>query len=291
MPDVRAYTRPSFADNVATYLHDVVATARSLALSMRRYPSWLLNLSIGPFFAILPFIFLGDTLVGRANRLSGTYFDKLGYEGYVGYLAVPMIAVALSNTVFSWISGLLRMERRTGTLERILVSVQFPSALFLGRAVAHLAYMSLFVAATLVLVMIWIEPDFNVCASSAIAAVALHLAATYGVAFALSSLLLRVADAWSVQIVLSRAVLALLSGATFPVTVFPEWLQVVARLVPFTWAFDLERRSLLRAEPLAQMWPDLLVLAGMTVLCWLAGFFFLGRELDNARRTGVLGSF
>ena len=291
MATFRVHAAPSLADNVSTYVHDVLATARNLASSMRRYPSWLLNLSIGPFLAILPFIFLGDTLVGRNNRLSGTYFDKLGYEGYVGYLVVPMIAVALSNTVFSWISGLLRMERRTGTLERILVSVQFPSALFLGRAVAHLAYMSLFVAATLVLVMLWIEPDFNVCVPSAVAAVALHLAATYGVAFALSSVLLRVADAWSVQIVLSRAVLALLSGATFPITIFPAWLQVVARLVPFTWAFDLERRSLLRAEPLAAMWPDLLVLAAMATLCWLAGFFFLGRELDRARRTGVLGSF
>ena len=291
MATFRVHAAPSLADNVSTYVHDVLATARNLASSMRRYPSWLLNLSIGPFLAILPFIFLGDTLVGRNNRLSGTYFDKLGYEGYVGYLVVPMIAVALSNTVFSWISGLLRMERRTGTLERILVSVQFPSALFLGRAVAHLAYMSLFVAATLALVMLWIEPDFNVCVPSAVAAVALYLAATYGVAFALSSVLLRVADAWSVQIVLSRAVLALLSGATFPITIFPAWLQVVARLVPFTWAFDLERRSLLRAEPLAAMWPDLLVLAAMATLCWLAGFFCLGRELDRARRTGVLGSF
>ena len=291
MTELRAHTTPSLADNVWTYLHDALATAWHVASTMRRYPSWLLNLSIGPFLAILPFVFLGDTLVGRGNRLAGTYFDKLGYEGYVGYLVVPMIAVALSNTVFSWISGLLRMERRSGTLERILVSVQFPSALFLGRALAHLAYMSLFVLATLLLVTIWIEPDFDVNVPSAIAAISLHLAATYGLAFALSSLLLRVADAWSVQIVLSRAVLALLSGATFPIAIFPEWLQVIARMVPFTWAFDLERRSLLRAEHLAEMWPDLLVLGAMSALCWLAGFFFLGRELDNARRTGVLGSF
>ena len=39
------------------------------------------------------------------------------------------------------------------------------------------------------------------------------------------------------------------------------------------------------------MAPDLAVLAGMTVLCWVAGFLFLGRELNAARRTGVLGSF
>ena len=39
------------------------------------------------------------------------------------------------------------------------------------------------------------------------------------------------------------------------------------------------------------MAPDLAVLAAMTVLCWIVGFVFLGRELNAARRTGVLGSF
>ena len=110
-------------------------------------------------------------------------------------------------------------------------------------------------------------------------------------AFALSSLLVRVADSWAIQTVLSRAVLALLSGATFPITIYPEWLQTVARCVPFTWAFDLERRSLLRAEPFLQMAPDLAVLAAMALACWLVGFFFLGRELNAARRSGVLGGF
>ena len=179
---------PSFSENVSTYLHDALATARHVALTMRRYPSWLLVLSIGPFLAIMPFVFLGDTLVGRDNRLAGSYFDDLGYESYVGYLTVPLIAVALSNTVFSWISGLLRMERRSGTLERILVSVRFPSALFMGRALAHLTYMSLFVTSTLLLVTMWIKPDFNINALAAATAVTLHLAATYGLAFALSSL-------------------------------------------------------------------------------------------------------
>ena len=273
------------------YLLDSLFTARRIALGMRRYPSWLLNLSLGPFLAILPFVFLGDTLVGRGNRLTGSYFDSAGYGGYVGYMAVPLVAVALSNTVFSWIGNLLRMERYTGTLERVLVSAQFPSTLFVGTALAHLCYMTLFVATTVALLRVWVQLDFHIDLLSAVAAVGLHLASTYGMAFALSSLLVRLADSWAIQTVLSRAVLALLSGATFPITIYPEWLQTVARCVPFTWAFDLERRSLLRAEPFLQMAPDLAVLAAMALACWLVGFFFLGRELNAARRSGVLGGF
>lgn len=286
---VEALPAPSVG--VTSYVQDVLSTARRVALGMRRYPSWLLNLSLGPVLSILPFVFMGDSLVGQGNRLTGSHFGPLGFGGYVGYMAVPLVAVALSNTVFSWVGGLLRMERSGGTLERVLVSAQFPSALFLGTAVAHLCYMSIFVTATIVLLRLWVPLDFDIDPVSGLAAVALHLAATYGMAFALSSLLLRVADSWAIQTVIARAVLALLSGATFPIAIYPPWLQSVARLVPFTWAFDLERRSLLRAAPMAELAPDLLVLAGMALLCWCVGFYFLGRELNAARRTGVLGGF
>ena len=278
-------------NNVSWYVHDVVATAKRMVLRMRRYPSWLLNLGLGPVLMIFPFIFLGDTLVGKGRPLSGSAFGEYDYTGYVGYLAVPLIAVALSNTVFTWLGGLLRMERRSGTLERVLVSAQFPSALFLGTAFGHLFYMGLFVAATVLLLQLWIPLDFNINYPSAVAALFLHLAVTYGLAFALSSALLRIADSWAVQLVISKGVLALLSGATFPISIYPEWLQAIARMVPFTWAFDLERRSLLRAEQFGEMAPDLAVLAGMTVFCWIVGFILLGRELNAARRSGVLGSF
>ena len=82
------------------------------------YPSWLLNLGLGPILMILPFVFLGDTLVGQGRPLTGSAFGEYDYGGYVGYLAVPLIAVTLSNTVFTWLGNLLRMERRSGTLER-----------------------------------------------------------------------------------------------------------------------------------------------------------------------------
>jgi ABC-type transport system involved in cytochrome c biogenesis permease component len=97
------------------------------------------------------------------------------------------MAVNLSNTVFSWIANLLKGEQRTGTLERLLVSVQFPASLFVGRAMAHMLFMSIFVTVTLGLVSIWVRPDFDIDPVAATIVVILHLAAVYGMAFALSA--------------------------------------------------------------------------------------------------------
>ncbi|MDA1278881.1 MAG: ABC transporter permease [Chloroflexi bacterium] len=286
-----AAAEPGFVDDILSYVRDSLTIAKYSIWTFSRYRSWFLNLAIGPFLAIAPFVFLADTLVGQGNPLGGSYFDDLGYSGYVGFLVVPLMAVNLSNTVFSWISGLIRQEQYTGTLERVLVTVQFPSTLFIGRALAHSLYMFIFVAATLLLVSIWVRPDFNINPVAGISVVVLHLLAVYGMAFLLSSAFLRITDSWAVQTVLTRTLLAILAGATFPITLFPTWLQIVARVFPFTWIFDMERRALLRSETVGDMTLDFAVVIAMTVVMWAAGFVLLNRELKHTRRTGMLGRF
>lgn len=267
------------------------AVARYSVLIFLRYPMWALNLALGPFLAMAPFVFLGDTVVGRGQPLQGRYFEGSGYTDYIGFLVVPLIAVGLTNTVFSWVGGLIRMERNTGTLERILISLKYPVNLFIGRTLAHLVFIAAFTISTLLLAGIWLKPDFNIDPIAGLVVVVLHLGAAYGMAFALSSALIRMEDSFFFQAFISKALLAVLAGASFPIAIFPGWLQVIAKVFPFTWAFDLERRALLRAEPLSQMVPDVLVLTSMTVAMWAIGFLMLGRELNAAKRTGVLGRY
>ena len=110
-------------------------------------------------------------------------------------------------------------------------------------------------------------------------------------AFMLSSAFRRITDSWAVQTVLTRTLLAILAGATFPITLFPEWLQVIARIFPFTWIFDMERRALLRAETVGDLALDFGVVIAMTVAMWTLGFVLLQRELRHTKRTGTLGGF
>jgi ABC-2 type transport system permease protein len=265
--------------------------ARYSALTFFRYRAWFMNLALGPFLTMAPLVFLADTLLGRGSALTGEFFEGNEFSGYVGFLVVPMIAVGLTNTIFSWIGGLIRMERNVGTLERLLVSLRFPSSLLIGRALAHALFITVFTLVTLALIAVWLKPDYNINLASGAPIVLLHIAATYGTAFALSSLLLRLDDAFFFQSFVSKAMLSILAGATFPIAIFPFWLQVIARLVPFTWAFELERAALLRAAPLTELLPGLAVLASMTVAVWAFGFLMLNRELNAARRTGVFGRY
>lgn len=51
-----------------------------------------------------------------------------------------------------------------------------------------------------------------------------------------------------------------LSGATFPVTIMPEWLQIVAQFIPASHLFTGLQGILLRQEPLAELWKSILAL-------------------------------
>ena len=280
-----------FSRNFISYWLDSWTIARYSILTFSRYRSWFLNLALGPFLMMAPFVFLGDTLVGRGESLSDGYFAESQYVDYIGFLAVPLIALNLSNTVFSWIGGLIRQEQWNGTLERSLLTIQFTSTMYVGRAVAHAIYIVIFTVLTIALLYVWIPPTFAVNWWTVGLAVPLHILCIYGMAFAMSSLLLRVPDAWTVQTVMSRAVLTILSGATFPLIMFPGWLQGIAKTIPFTWLFDIERRGLLANQPPSEMIGPFVYVFLMTGAFWVLGTVFLKRELRLAKQQGSLGGY
>jgi imidazolonepropionase-like amidohydrolase/ABC-type polysaccharide/polyol phosphate export permease len=65
-----------------------------------------------------------------------------------------------------------------------------------------------------------------------------------------------------------------LSGATFPVTIMPEWLQIVAQFIPASHLYNGLQGILLRQEPLADLWKSILAL-----LLTLAVSMFLSIKL------------
>ena len=81
------------------------------------------------------------------------------------------------------------------------------------------------------------------------------------------------------------------TGYSNPLSIYPGWIEWLARLIPFTWAFDLERRAFLRAETLDSILPDLLIFLGLTLVWWVAGYICFRFMLSYSRRKGRLGIY
>lgn len=272
-------------------LDEIIAVARVGWQVQIRYRMSVFGTSINPFFLFAPLLFMAQSLVGPDGRYRQPFVALTGYENHIGYLVVPLIGATLAHTVFSAIGQLVRQEQISGTLERSLIALRFPIALILGRSIGNTLMLGIFsISAGL---LSWLVFDFrlHMDPSAALVLFVLHLLLTYGIAFIMTSLFLWIEDPMFVQQFFSRFVLLTLTGATYPVAILPDWLQVIAWAIPFTWLYDLERRAFLRAEPLPAMFGELIVLIAMTVLVWIGAILFFRTMLRYARRTGRLGQY
>ncbi len=84
------------------------------------------------------------------------------------------------------------------------------------------------------------------------------------------------------------AILLLISGVYYPISVLPDWLEPLARLSPATYFLDGIRRTVISGQGLAQLGDVLLPLLVMGVLSIPLGVWVFLRVETYAKRTGRL---
>jgi len=77
-------------------------------------------------------------------------------------------------------------------------------------------------------------------------------------------------------------------GMLFPVSILPDWLQVVARLNPVTYALDAMRASLLGGANIGQLWRPLAVLLLFAAVLLPLSMSVFAWSLRRTKITGTL---
>jgi ABC-2 type transport system permease protein len=85
----------------------------------------------------------------------------------------------------------------------------------------------------------------------------------------------------------------MLNGAFLPVSLYPDWMAVVARLLPTTMGVEATGKVLFQGRSLADIWNDgtLPWLLVYTVALTLAGWTLFARNHRRALRDGKLGQY
>jgi ABC-2 type transport system permease protein len=180
-------------------------------------------------------------------------------------------------------------EMNAGTLEQVHLSPLPSWALSFGRLVAaavEAVGMTALVSAGLILVL-GIHLSYRL---DALVPLALTIVDVAGFSLLLGALAIRVASIGAILHVLQGVVL-LLNGAFVPVSVFPDWLQLVSRLLPTTLGVEVSRRVLLQGWPLSSTWSDhsLLWLTVHSAVMLVLGGVLYQRNIMRALHEGSLG--
>lgn len=262
-----------------------VATAflkRDLSQDLSYRLSFLLQLG-NIFFSVAIFYFMtrlfGGAMAPNLENYGGDYFSFV----LIGLAFTGFLGLSLSNFAQS-----IREGQMMGTLEIMLLSPTRLSTILLSsslwsyllatiRVVAYLLVGALIFGASL--------GKANIVAAVLVMLMSIASFSGIGILSAAVVLLAKKGDpvAW-----LFGGASSLLAGVYYPISVLPNWLEPLSRVLPLTYALDAMRLAMLQGYSIYELRFDLLVLSGFSLILTPLAFLVFRKALNRAKMEGSL---
>lgn len=210
------------------------------------------------------------------------------------YLEFVVVGVAVGVFVqfaLTRVAAALRQEQLQGTLESMLVTPTAPGTIQLGSVVFDLIYIPVRTVAFLGAMAVVFGLHFE--ASGALPALLVLLSFipfVWGLGVVGAAAILTIRRGSGVATI-AGGLLALFSGAYFPLTLLPAWLRQVAEWNPIAVALDGLRSSLLGGADWSDTAADVAVLVPASFVSLLFGLVAFRLALRHERVRGTLGVY
>jgi ABC-2 type transport system permease protein len=194
------------------------------------------------------------------------------------------------NTVLWGVGFALREEQMRGTLEANWLSPTFRFLFLVGNSVSQLGTILLYMAVSFTQFSLIYGMKFDLNLLSVLIIMLAAVPSIYGLAFVFASLVITAKEAHTF-VFLVRGLVMIFCGITFPISVMPGWMQVVARWIPPTYVIQGMRKAMLAGASLRELLPEILPLL-LFGLFWVVAGYLVFRWMDRrARRIGSIGTY
>jgi ABC-2 type transport system permease protein len=213
-----------------------------------------------------------------------------GFSSPNAYFGFVVVGIALVSVIYSCFSipELVRQELVAGTFDRLLLSPF--GAVRSVVAMSLFPLLNAFVVATLTLtlgcVIFGLQLHWStVPLSIPVMALALLAFLPFGLLFGALTVVIKqgnVGTAWVI------ALLTIIGGLYFPVTLLPHWVQTASTLQPFTPATSELRHLLVNSPISGSAWGLLLRLIAFAAVLVPASLYVLSRAIRLGQRRGTI---
>jgi ABC-2 type transport system permease protein len=213
-----------------------------------------------------------------------------GFPSHNAYFGFVVVGIALIGVMYSCFSipEMVRQELIAGTFDRLLLSPF--GAIRSVLAMTLFPMMFSFVLATITLglgcLMFGLQLHWpTVPLSVPVMGLALLAFLPFGVLFAALTVVVKqgsVGTSWVI------ALLSIVGGLYFPVSLLPHWLQTAAKLQPFTAATDVLRHLLVNSSLGGSPGTSLLKLVGFAAVLLPLSILILARAIRFGQRRGTI---
>jgi ABC-2 type transport system permease protein len=250
---------------------------------VKRYWTWELvwmAYSIANSLSV-SFIGLGMEQLGGGQNVDGRYL--------VLYLVVGTLVWRYLSLIFYWITDVISIERWEGTIEYTLMAPIRRITHMAGQTLFAVVYSLLFTAVILLVTVVLFNIDLSNAnlAGGTVMLIAGSLSFIgVGVMGSVLPLLFPERGAQMTHVII--AMLLLVSGVYYPVSVLPPLLQRLAVFSPATYVLDGTRQALLSGTPTSELWPYIWPTLVMGLFAIPMGLLVFGQAEKYAKRTGKL---
>jgi len=278
-----------FLTGPAAWWDSLMEMSKKELLIMIRYPVEFVA-SFGQMFIIVIVLTVAGLMFSEGGLQSAGNSSRTS-----GVVVYGFVLFMFMSDVMWTIGYNVRREQKQGTLEQLYLSPASKFVSLLSRVTVTLVWTGLLSAtsAALMSAMIGRLPFSNLPLAAFILVMA--LSGTFGFGFAFAAITLRIKEAGQTLANLLQFVYMVFCAPFFPFFALPEWILAVSRVIPFAYAVDAFRSTLLNFPAgypeLAPIEIEIVIVTAFGLLMPLFGYWLYRREEDRARRTGSLSEY
>jgi ABC-2 type transport system permease protein len=210
---------------------------------------------------------------------------------YMEYVTVGIALAAFIQIGLGRVSAALRQEQMIGTLESLLATPTSPATIQLGSVLYDLLYVPIRTGLFLVLIAVGFELDFNVAGIPPAALVILFFVPFVwglGLVSAAATMTFR---GGSAGVGFGLTIMTLGSGAFFPLSLLPGWVESLTSVNPMAIAIEGMREPLLGVVDWSETLYSIAVLVPFSAASLAIGVFAFRAALRRERRRGTIGHY
>jgi len=233
---------------------------------------------------------LSVTLISKNTQVLG-HFSQAQVDSLTLYLLIGTSVWSYLSITFDGITDMVNFERWEGTIEHTFMAPISRFTHMIGSCWYAVAHGLLFTVLQIIVVAAFFHLDLSQANyPTAIFILLLGSISFIGFGIGASVLPLLFTERGSQMSYIVKAVILLVSGVYYPISVLPGWMQPAAHLSPATYVLNGLRDALQRNAPIwsptiwASTWP-LLISAVVSVPL---GLWIFGIAERYAKRTGKL---
>ena len=210
-------------------------------------------------------------------------------QAFILYLAIGTAVWTFVSVVFDNVTETVTMERWEGTIEYTFMAPVSRLTHMLGTCLFALLHGLILTALQLVVLSLFFHMDLsNANWGATLFLVLLGSVSLIGLGTVSAVLPLLFTERGAQMAYIIRAIMLLVSGVYYPVTVLPGWMQWIAKVTPTTYMLEGLRNSIHSNYSLIQLWPDIWPLLVCGVVLVPLGQYIFHLAERYAKRTGRL---